>query len=138
MSVNRIEAVVDSIARINNSHVPDSESYQLRNPLKLRSFAKPGRHAVDTNGLRVFGSMLAGLKAGLFDCSLKLKGLSRAGLKPTDPLENLFRVYGFNEKAAIDNCISFIRRAIKDDSVNSKTPLSFFLEETVQDPQAEF
>lgn len=138
MSVNRIEAIVDSISRINNTHSPDSESYQLRNPLKLRSFAKPGRHSTNGEGLRVFGSLIAGLKAGFFDCRLKLMGLSRAGLKSTDPLENLLRVYGFSEKAAIDNCVSFIKRAIKDDSVTSKTPLSFFLEEIAPDSRAEF
>jgi hypothetical protein len=130
MSVNRIESIVDSIARINNTHSPDSEAYQLRNPLKLKSFAKPGRHLTNSDGVRVFGSMLAGLKAACFDCELKLKGLSRAGLKPTDNLENLLRVYGFSEKAAIDNCVSFIKRALKDDTITSKTLLSFFLEGT--------
>lgn len=138
MSVNKLEAIADSIGRVNQVHVPDSESYQLRNPLKLKSFAKPGRHSTNGEGLRVFGSLIAGLKAGLFDLTLKCKGLSRAGLKSTDPLENLLRVYGFSEKAAIDNCVSFIKRAIKDDSVTSKTPLSFFLEEIAPDSRAEF
>jgi hypothetical protein len=138
MAVNRLESICDAIGRVNQIHVPDSEAYQLRNPLKLKSFAKPGRHSINNEGIRMFGSLLAGMKAGLFDLTLKCKGLSRAGLKSTDPLESLLRVYGFSEKAAIDNCVSFIRRAIKDDSVSSKTPLSFFLEETVQDSRAEF
>lgn len=129
MSVKRIESIADAIARLNQSHVPDSLAYQLRNPLLLRSYAKLGRHSVNTDGLRIFSSLLAGLKAGLFDLDLKIRGLSRAGLKPTDTLRNLLLVYAINEKAAMDNVVSFVRRALKDESISLQTPLSFFLED---------
>ena len=128
MSVKRIESIADAIARLNQSHVPDSLAYQLRNPLLLRSYAKLGRHSVNTDGLRIFSSLLAGMKAGLFDLDLKIRGLSRAGLKPTDTLRNLLLVYSINEKAAMDNVVSFVRRALKDESISLQTPLSFFLE----------
>ncbi len=127
MSVKRIEALADAIGRLNQISVPDSLSYQLRNPLLLKSYAKLGRHSINTDGLRVFGSLLAGTKAGLFDLELKLKGLSRAGLKPTDQLRNLLGCYNIHEKQAVDSIVAFIRRALKDDSVSANTPLEFFL-----------
>jgi hypothetical protein len=126
--VSRIEALCDAIGRLNQIGVPESVSYQLRNPLLLKSYAKLGRHDTNSDGLRIFGSLLAGMKAGLFDLELKLKGLSRAGLKPTDQLRNLLGCYGIHEKAALDNVVAFIRRAISDVSISGNTPLSFFLE----------
>jgi hypothetical protein len=59
---------------------------------------------------------------------LKLKGQSRAGLKPTDTLTNLFGVYGFHEKGAIDTLVAFLRRALKDQNISARTELSYFLE----------
>lgn len=128
MAVNKIEALLDAIGRLNQIGVPESLAYKLRNPLLLKSYAKLGRHTTNSDGLRTFTSLLAGLKAGLFDLDLKLKGLSRAGLKSTDQLRNLLGVYGIHEKAAIDNIVAFIRRAINDESVSATTPLSFFIE----------
>lgn len=125
--VKRIESLADAIGRLNQIHNPESLSYQLRNPLLLKSYAKLGRHSTNTDGLRVFGSLLAGAKAGLFDLELKLKGLSRAGLKPTDQLRNLLGCYNIHEKQAIDSVVAFIRRALKDDSVSANTSLEFFL-----------
>lgn len=128
MAVNKIEALLDAIGRLNQIGVPESLAYKLRNPLLLKSYAKLGRHTTNSDGLRTFTSLLAGLKAGIFDLELKLKGLSRAGLKSTDQLRNLLGVYGIHEKAAIDNIVAFIRRAINDESVSATTPLSFFIE----------
>lgn len=127
MSVNKVEAIVDAIGRLNQVNVPDSLAYQIRNPLLLVSFAKPGRHDVNDEGLRVFGSMLAGYKAGCFDVLLKINGRSRAGLRPVDALENLLGCYRISEKAARDNIVAFLRRALKDESISSKTQLNYFL-----------
>jgi len=128
MSVNKIESLVDAIGRLNSINNPDSLAYQIRNPLLLVSFAKPGRHDVNEDGLRVFSSLLAGYKAATYDVLLKIKGLSRAGLKPTDALDNLLGCYRIAEKAAKDNVLSFVKRALKDDSLTLRTPLSYFLE----------
>ncbi len=125
--VKRIESLCDAIGKLNQISVPESTAYQLRNPLLLKSYAKLGRHSTNTDGLRVFGSLLAGMKAGLFDLELKLKGLSRAGLKPTDQLRNLLGCYGVQEKQAVDSVVAFIRRALKDESVSANTSLEFFL-----------
>lgn len=126
MAVNKIEALLDAIGRLNQIGVPESLAYKLRNPLLLKSYAKLGRHTTNSDGLRTFTSLLAGLKAGMFDLQLKTKGLSRAGLKPTDHLKNLLGVYGVHEKAAVDNVVAFLRRALADPSIASSTPLSFF------------
>lgn len=129
MAVNRIEALLDAIGKLNQIGVPESLAYKLRNPLLLRSYAKLGRHATNTDGLRVFSSLLAGLKAGVFDLQLKLKGLSRAGLRADDPLRNLLGCYGISSKQAQDGIVAFVRRALEDPAVTLDTPLSYFLVE---------
>src|SRR6266850_2635193 len=128
MPVNRIEAVVDALAKVNGANDPESQCYNLRNPLMIRSFARPGKHETDEQGRRVFTSWLSGYKAACFDAQLKLEGNSRAGLKPTDTLTNLLGVYGIKEPGGISNVVSFLRRALKDQDINKDTPLSYFLD----------
>jgi hypothetical protein len=72
---------------------------------------------------------LAGIRAGLFDLELKVKGESRAGIKRDDLLENLLRVYGLTEIGGQQAVVKFLKRALKDQSINRTTPLSWFLEE---------
>jgi len=126
--IRRIEALADAIARLNNAWTPESDAYQLRNPLLIKSFARPGKHNTDDKGRRIFESFLSGYKAGLFDLDLKLRGRSRAGLTTESTLENLLGVYGIDSIAAIDNVIAFVRRALKDQSINKKTLVTFFVE----------
>jgi hypothetical protein len=126
MPVNRIEALVDAIAKVNGANNPESECYHLRNPLLIRSFARPGKHETDGQGRRVFTSWLSGYKAGLFDAELKISGNSRAGLKSTDTLTNLLGVYGIKEPGGISNIVSFLRRALHDPDINKDTPLTYF------------
>ncbi len=144
-TVPKIEALVDAIGLRNGIDVPSSLAYQLRSPLLIKSFAKPGKHILDTEGRRVFPSMLSGYKAAVYDMELKVSGKSRAGLKPTDKLRNLLGVYGirssFNDDAsvriAIDNdikkIVTFLRHALKDQSITANTELSYFIENTPND-----
>ena len=125
----KIEALVDCVASLNGCFTnPESVAYHLKSPLLLRSFARAGKHEIDVEGRRIFPSMLSGYKAATFDMGLKLSGNSRAGLKPTDLLENLFRVYGLTELLAHKKCVNFLKRALKNENISTKTPLSFFLE----------
>lgn len=124
--VNRIEAIVDAIGRLNALHNPESCSYRLRSPLLVKSFAKPGKHDVDEEGRRIFASLLSGYKAAVFDVQKKLEGKSRAGLKATDRLENLLGVYNIKDKLPVDHIVSFLRRALADQNISSKTELSYF------------
>jgi len=128
MAVNRVEAVVDILGKLNGMGDPESEAYALRNPLLIRSFARPGKHETDEGGRRIFSSLLSGYKAALFDASLKIEGKSRAGLKPTDTLTNLLGVYGLKEGSGIKSVVLFLRRALKDEDISPNTPLSYFME----------
>lgn len=126
--VNRIEAVVDAIGKLNGMDNPSTEAYRLRNPLLICSFARPGKHETDENGRRIFNSFLSGYKAAVFDMTLKVEGKSRAGLKPTDTLTNLCGVYGIKELGGIKAVVNFLRAALKNPDLCKETPLSYFLE----------
>lgn len=128
--MNRLEALHDSIASLNNFPSPDSEAYQLRNPLLIKSFSRPGKNEIDDKGRRVFGSSLAGIRAGLFDLQLKCSGESRAGLKKDDKLENLLRVFGITETLGQQQIVKFLKRSTKDDNITRQTPLAWFIEDS--------
>jgi hypothetical protein len=123
----RSEILVDALAAVNGWHDPTSVCYKLRNPLLIRSFARPGKHEIDDNGRRVFISLLDGYRAALYDINLKLTGQSRAGLKPTDTLTNLLAVYGVTELGGIKYVVNYLRRALGVDGISATTPLSFFI-----------
>lgn len=124
--LNKIEALVDAIGRANGIHDPESDTYKLRNPLLIKSFARPGKHETDDKGRRVFSSLLSGYKAGLFDIELKITGKSRAGLQPDHTLANLLAVYGIKEPGGISYIVSFLKRALGDKTLSGTTPLSYF------------
>lgn len=128
---NRLEALLDAIGALKGWHNPDSETYQKKNPLQIKSFARPGKHEIDDNGVRVFTSALAGLKACLFDLEMKVSGESRAGLRAGDKLENLLRVYGITEKLGQEQVVKFLKRALKDQTMTRETPLACFREGAV-------
>lgn len=125
--ISKLEVLVDAIGKLNGIHNPESECYQIRNPLMIKSYARAGKHVVTEKGIRVFTSFLSGYKAGLFDMDLKIRGKSRAGLRPDSTLENLLGVYQISP-AAMDTVVSFVRRALADQSISKKTPLSYFIE----------
>lgn len=128
MTVSRLEALLDSIASVKGFSNPDSVSYQLRNPLMVKSFSRPGKNSITEDGTRTFDSSLAGLRACLFDLDLKIRGESRAGIKKDDCLENVLRVYGITELGGQQAVIKFLKRALKDQSISRTTPLTWFLE----------
>jgi hypothetical protein len=128
MSVNKLEALLDAIAHLKGySTNPDSTLYQIRNPLGIISFSRPGKNEIDDEGRRIFSSDLAGRRACLFDLELKVKGESRAGIKPEDKLENLLRVYGVSELLGQQQVVKFLKRALKDETISRTTPLAYFL-----------
>ena len=130
MSVNRLEALFDSIASLRGWSSPDSDAYQLRNPLLVQSFSRPGKNEIDEKGRRIFKSALAGIRAGLFDLELKVRGESRAGIKSDDRLENVCRVFGITELGGQQQIVKFLKRALKEQDIKLTTPLKWFLEET--------
>jgi len=127
-NIRQVEAIVDSIAALKGWSNPESLCYKLRNPLLLRSFARAGKHEITEEGYRIFTSGLAGYKSCCFDVDLKLRGESRAGLKPdTSTLVNLAGVFELQPGLAVTQIIRFLRRALKDETITKDTPLSYFL-----------
>lgn len=130
MSVKKIEALVDAVANLKGSTTnPDSELYQIKNPTGIMSFSRPGKNSITDSGLRIFDSWLAGYRASLFDAEIKISGKSRAGVKQEDKLENFLRVMGIDQKLGQTQVVRFLRRALKDESITTSTPLSYFVEE---------
>ncbi len=126
--VSRLEALFDALASLKGWSNPDSVCYQLRNPLLVKSFSRPGKNEITDDGTRVFTSSLAGIRAGLFDLQIKIEGKSRAGIKAEDTLENVLRVFGVVEKLGQQQIVKFLKRALKDQSVTTTMPLAWFLE----------
>lgn len=135
--MDKIEAIVDAIGNLNGTTNPEADAYKLRNPLLIKSFARPGKHIIDEKGRRVFESYLAGYKAATFDVQLKVSGKSRAGLKPTDTITALLGVYGLKEKLAIDRVVNFLKKALQDKQITANTPLSYFMPEEKTDKPKE-
>jgi len=129
--VNRIEALVDALCHLKGSTTnPDGDLYNIRNPIGMLSFSRPGKNEIDNQGRRVFKTWLAGYRAATFDVSIKLSGGSRAGLKAEDKLSNLLGTYQIAEKLGQQQVVKFLRRALKDQTITVETPLSFFAEES--------
>lgn len=128
-NVPLVESLVDAVSSVHGMQHPGSLAYQLRSPLLIKSFAKPGKHIVDADGRRIFPSLLSGYKAAVFDMDLKVRGQSRAGLKPTDGLRNLLGVYGIKDLPDVDKVVTFLRYALGDMTIHRDTPLSYFIEE---------
>lgn len=124
--MHKLEALLDAVASLNGFSNPDSYSYQIRNPLLIRSFSVPGKHEIDENGVRIFPTLLAGYRACLFDLEKKISGTSRAGIAETDTILNLLRVLRISEKLGQQQVIKFMRRALKSQDISLDTSLSFF------------
>ena len=130
MNQRRTEALVDALVNLMGSaSTPDGVLHQIKNPIGLMSFSRPGRQELDETGRRVFSSWLAGYKAATFDIDLKCSGKSRAGLKSDDKLSNLLGVFKVSEKLGQTQIVRYLRRALKDENISLNTPLSFFVEE---------
>jgi hypothetical protein len=117
--VLRLEALADAIISINGSRDPQSPGYQARNPLYLRDY-----HCRQQQ-LRHFAHYHSGYDAAIYDLQRKCSGRTRANL-PTNTLAGLMRVYSMPDSAA-DYVARFLRTALDDPSIVSKTELEYFL-----------
>ena len=124
MSVRRIEALADALAKMYGSSDPQSDSYQLRNPGMLLAFNP--KHDRDVKGRRRFKTFIAGYENLLLDLKIKCSGNSRARLTPESQLVDLLHVYG-NPTSSLKYVINFIRHALGDDSVPNEVALGWFL-----------
>lgn len=130
MSERKIEAIVDALSHVMGSvSNPDGDLHQIRNPIGLLNFSRPGVRELDSKGRRIFSSWLSGYRAACFDIAKKCSGESRAGLKAEDKLENLLGVFGIKERLGVDQVVKYLRRSLKDQSISRTTLLSWFLED---------
>lgn len=76
--------------------------------------------------MRIFRSALDGYQALLFDLAVKCDGKSRTRLKGESTLRDLVLAYHQPETAA-KYVARYLKRALKDESITDKTPLSYFV-----------
>ena len=124
LKVDSIEAIIDAIIVANRTHQPDTELYQLRNPIGLK------RRDKETGQLsyREFNTLGGGYKAAIFDIRLKILGLSVHRFKEYDSIESLMTFYSVSDHKTF---LSFIRRALKDTTISLKTPLKYFTDRII-------
>lgn len=126
--VSRLEALMYGIASVRGWNNPESRAFTLMNPMLVKSFSRPGKNDIDgEDGVRVFKSSLAGIRANLFDLMCKCSGESRAGIKKDDLLENVLRVYGIVELGGQQTVVKFLKRALQEEDITKTTPLEWFL-----------
>lgn len=119
----RIEALAEAVAHVSGYSLVGGPLYMARNPGGLKAYGK----TADEHGNRVFGSLIDGWQALIFDTQLKLQGMSRACLQPSHTLQDFAISHGQPITAA-DAYSKWLRRALADDSINKKTELRYFLE----------
>jgi hypothetical protein len=125
--MNRIEALADSFAALNDWHDPESEAYGLRNPGLLRAFTL--KHASNEQSHRIFPSAIDGYQALLFDLRTKCSGKSRSKLLTSSTLEDLLSRGYSQPRSAVDFVLCFLARALPKNTITERTPLAFFLED---------
>ena len=126
MERRKLEALAEAVIAYSGYLNPDSELYAVRNPGGLKGIGVS--HPKDDHGNRVFNSLIDGLQALLYDVELKVTGKSRAHLKPDHTLIDLSNAYNVPITTA-QAWSRFLRKALRDESVNAKTPLKYFLED---------
>lgn len=135
MAIKRIEALADAIAFLNNAHDPKSDSYQLRNPGMFRVYSFKHLNSSDSNGRRIFTSLIGGYRFLIQDLTWKCAGETRAKgnsgkLKPTSNLSDLMVAFKLNTEENMFTLIDFLGQALHDDSLNSQTEIGFFLKDS--------
>jgi hypothetical protein len=110
--VKRLEAICDAVAACNNYFDPDSEAYELRNPLLL----------IGTEGKRRFSCHKAGYASGMDRVSKYCLA------HPEDSLNSLLEYCGVKLKLQQERAIDFISRCVNSNGLSMETRLDWFLE----------
>jgi hypothetical protein len=124
--IPRLHMLVDAFADLNGALNPQSDAYQLRNPLMLRAFSP--RHDRDEKGRRRFRSFTSGYDNGILDVRIKCSGKSFSKIGPESSINDLVVLYG--QPASATRCVvNFLRHAAKDDTIPHDVKLGWFLED---------
>ena len=124
--LTRAEALTGAFANLHQALNPLSDAYKLRNPIMLKAFSP--KHEKSENGYRIFNSFASGWDNAILDILIKCSGGSHARLKPDDTLINLCLCYGEPATAAT-KIKKFLRKALGDENIMERTPLSWFVED---------
>lgn len=132
-NLKRIEALADGIAFLNKMHDPASDAYQLRNPALAKAYSYRHLGEVDNKGRRLFSSLIGGYRFLVQDLTWKCSGQTRAKgyngkLHPMSDLTDLLKSFNHPEEDVFA-LAEFLTIALKDDTINGRTTLSYFLVE---------
>lgn len=132
-NVTRIEALADCIGYLNDIHNPESDAYQLRNPLLCRAHSFKHLGSIDAKGRRIFTSFVGGYRFAVQDLTWKCSGETRAKgesgkLKPTSPLVDLLKAFRLNNLDKLMQAVTFLNLALGTEEVTPETELNFFLQ----------
>jgi hypothetical protein len=133
MHISRLETLVFALASLNGWQSPQSEAFQLRNPLLLKAFAP--KHDRNERGIRRFPSFAAGMDNSIIDVQIKCSGKSFSKLTPDNSLVDLVCVYG-HTPAAARAVKNFLRAALGDENIMESQKLGWFLESDTKATQA--
>ena len=117
----KIEALADSIAFVNQFHVPESKAYSLRNPGLLKAGSIDKMAQANDENLRIFSSHIGGYKALVDSLAFKCQRFKLVSLS------ELYTAYGV-KTGKLFEALDFLQRALQDDSIEHVTPAGFFLE----------
>ena len=124
--IPRLHLLVDAFAKLNGLLDPQSDAYQLRNPLMLRAFSP--KHDRDEKGRRQFRSIPSGYDNGILDARIKCSGKSYSKIGPENTISDLVVLYG-HPASATRYVVNFLRHAAKDDTIPADVKLGWFLED---------
>ena len=129
--MRRIEALALVVAKYSGGFDPASEGFRLCNPGSLRVFSNRTMATMSPEGLRRFKSWTDGLRALVFDLQVKCGGGSRTHVKPDATLKDLL---GMWEMRVPRKAVTFLRRALQDETIQAWTPVGWFLEDRAIGP----
>lgn len=120
--MQKLEAVADAIASMNEYNQPASKSYRLRNPGLLKAKTLEHLASATDECLRVFSCHQAGYKA-LTDLLGKACSRNRRST-----LQSLLSEYGHGDQFSVSAAVDFINRSLDTREVSGATQLDFFTE----------
>lgn len=124
--MNKLEALVLSIAYSNDAFNPGNRYFTNCNPLGLKTY-RPEKKC-DSEHMRIFSSILGGLKAAQSDIAAKTNSANNK-LSGENVLSELLVFYGIHKDTAIRPIVLYLRKSLNDEDITAKTPLSYFLVE---------
>jgi hypothetical protein len=129
----RVEVLALAISDMNGGLTPGTKAFRLANPGMLRTYRPEKKQ--DSDHVRIFSSLMGGLKALTADIQSKSSGQNHR-LSPDNTLRDLLALFDMKTEPAVHKIVSFLRRGLENDILTGNTPLSWFLEkDSVEDEE---